>query len=184
MMQDTERAPLEHAHRDPGDPRGSLLYPLMLIAAIAVIVFSIVGIASLIGVMPRALSNSQTVAPEGRSPPASRSELPRKTMPATGERRTGVIESIHVVQTKLPVSGLRASGGVPGAEAAAGGTRPPLIAGPAFSGHEFSNRHVTYRVRVRMDDDGRLRTFYETVRPVYGVGQQVLVTERTIHTAG
>lgn len=183
-MQNTERAPLEHAHRDPDDPRTSLLYPLMLIAALAVIVFSIVGIASLIGVMPRALSSTQTVAPEGRSPPASRSQSPRKAAPtAAGERRTGIIQSIHVVQTRLPVSGLRANGGVPGAETAPGGSRPPLIAGSAFSGHEFINRHVTYRIRVRMDDDGRLRTFYETAQPVYGVGQKVLVTGRTILAA-
>jgi hypothetical protein len=183
-MQNTERAPFEHAHRDPDDPRTSLLYPLMLIAAIAVIVFSIVGIASLIGVMPRALSGNQTAAPEGRSPPASASESPRNTKSTAGERRTGIIESIHVVQTRLPLSGSRANGGVPGAEAVPGGSRPPLIAGSVYPGHESIDRHVTYKVRVLMDDDGRLRTFYETAQPVYGVGQKVLVTGRTILAAG
>jgi hypothetical protein len=182
-MQNTERASLEHAHRDPDDPRGSLLYPLMLIAAIAVIVFSIVGIASLVGVMPRALSNSQTAAPQGASPPAAR-ESPRQIAPETGERRTGIIKSVHVVQTRLPISGLRAIGSVSGTGSVPGGARSPFIAGPSYSGNEFINRHVTYRVRVRMDDDGRVRTFYETAQPAYGVGQKVLVTGRTILAAG
>lgn len=37
---------------------GGLLYPMMVIAAIAVIVFSILGIASVTGWMPSALSGS------------------------------------------------------------------------------------------------------------------------------
>ena len=172
-MQNTERAPFEHVHRDPDDPRGSLLYPLMLIAAIAVIVFSIVGIASLMGVMPRALSNHQTAAPAA-------TDSPRETGPTTGERRTGIIKSVHVVQTRLPISGLRAIGAGP----TPGVARSPLVAGPTYSGDEFINRHVTYRVRVRMDDDGRVRTFYETAQPAYGVGQKVLVTGQTILAAG
>ena len=63
-------------------------------------------------------------------------------------------------------------------------SRPPFIAGPGYAGDEFINRHVTYRVRVRMDDDGKLRTFYETAQPTYGVGQKVLITGRTILAAG
>ena len=183
-MHNTERASFERApHRDPEDLQASLLYPLMLIAAIAVIVFSIVGIASLIGVMPRALSNGQTAAPEGRNPAAS-GESPRKAAPTTGERRTGVIRSIHVVQTRLAVTGGRAIGGAPSNEAAPGSARPLPIAGSGYSNHDFINRHVTYRVRVRMDDDGRLSTFYETSQPVYDVGQKVLVTGRMILAEG
>jgi hypothetical protein len=175
-MQNTERAPLEHGHRDPEDFRDSLLYPLMLIAALAVIVFSIVGIASLMGVMPRALSNSQTAAPESTTNPPAASESPRQT----GERRTGIIKSVHVVQTRLPISSLR----VIATDPAPGGPRLPLIAGPGYSGEEFINPHVTYLVRVRMDDDGRVRTFYETAQPAYGVGQKVLVTGRSILAQG
>jgi hypothetical protein len=40
------------------DSRG-LLYPLMVIAAIAVIAFSILGIATIMGWMPDALANAQ-----------------------------------------------------------------------------------------------------------------------------
>jgi hypothetical protein len=97
-MQGIERAPLERlprrGHGDDSEP--SLLYPLMLIAAIAVIVFSIVGIASLMGVMPRALSDNPGVAP--RSSPATGSETPRTSAPAAGETRSGVIRSMRPAQ--------------------------------------------------------------------------------------
>ena len=43
------------------DSRG-LLYPLMVIAAIAVIAFSILGIATIMGWMPSALANAQPSA--------------------------------------------------------------------------------------------------------------------------
>jgi hypothetical protein len=46
---------MELSHQRAGQPYG-LLYPLMLISAIAVIVFSILGIASIAGWMPNALS--------------------------------------------------------------------------------------------------------------------------------
>jgi hypothetical protein len=96
-MQGIERAPLERlprrGHGDDSEP--SLLYPLMLIAAIAVIVFSIVGIASLMGVMPRALSDSPSAVP--RNVPAS-GETPRTSAPAAGETRSGVIRSMRPAQ--------------------------------------------------------------------------------------
>ena len=46
---------MELSHDRPAQPYG-LLYPMMLIAAIAVIVFSILGIVSIAGWMPNALS--------------------------------------------------------------------------------------------------------------------------------
>lgn len=126
-MQNTERVSFERApQRAPDDLQTSLLYPLMLIAAISVIVFSIVGIASLIGVMPRALSTGgHGAATDGGRAPAARSETPRKTAPPAGEARSGIIKSIRAVQTKIPASGWRAFG-VPGTELAGGGSHPPL----------------------------------------------------------
>lgn len=44
------------------DKRPGLLYPLMLIAAITVIVFSVAGIATMMGWMPTALSDSDPAA--------------------------------------------------------------------------------------------------------------------------
>ena len=178
-MQNTERAP----HRDPEDLRASLLYPLMLIAAIAVIVFSIVGIASLTGVMPRSLSGSHSASPDGGSQPAARSETRRKAVPAAREHSSGVVKSIHPVQTRIAEPAIRAKSSVPGAETASAGARPAPLAGAAHTGREFINPNVTYMVRVRMDD-GRLRTFYEASQPGYGVGQKVLVTGQSIVAEG
>lgn len=48
---------MELSHQRSTQPYG-LLYPLMLIAAIAVIVFSILGIATIAGWMPGALSSA------------------------------------------------------------------------------------------------------------------------------
>jgi hypothetical protein len=175
-MQNTERVP----HRDPDDLRASLLYPLMLIAAIAVIVFSIVGIASLTGVMPRSLSGSHSAAPDGGRQPAARSETRRKAAPTAREHSSGVVKSIHPVQTRIAEPAIRAKSS---AETASGGARPTLLAGAAHAGREFINPNVTYMVRVRMDD-GRVRTFYEASQPDYGVGQKVLVTAQSIVAEG
>ena len=49
------------------DGRG-LLYPLMVIAAIAVIVFSLVGIATVSGWLPSALANSDSAGEHSNTP--------------------------------------------------------------------------------------------------------------------
>ena len=56
---------MELSRERPFDGQG-LLYPMMVIAAIAVIVFSIVGIASMTGWLPNALTSRTTavVAPD------------------------------------------------------------------------------------------------------------------------
>ena len=46
--------------RDRSLESRGLLYPLMVIAAIAVIVFSVLGMATLMGWMPSALANAQS----------------------------------------------------------------------------------------------------------------------------
>ena len=52
---------MELSRERPVEGRG-LLYPMMVIAAIAVIVFSIVGIASVIGWLPSGLASRATAA--------------------------------------------------------------------------------------------------------------------------
>jgi hypothetical protein len=179
-MQNIERASLDRApRRDQDNPEASLLYPLMLIAAIAAIVFSIVGIASLMGVLPRALSTEDGAADRGGAP--ARSEASRRTATAD-EPRSGVIKSIRAIQTRVPAPTLRATAGMTGTEAP-GITPRPLSSSSAGKG-DPTRAPVTYRVRVRMEDDGRLQTFYETTPPAYAVGQRVSVSGRTIVAAG
>ena len=49
--------------------KGGILYPTMLIAAIAVIIFSVLGIATMMGYMPSALSRN---GPDAKSEPAAK----------------------------------------------------------------------------------------------------------------
>src|SRR3970282_1107463 len=71
-----------------------IFYPLMLIAAIAVIVFSVVGIATMMGWMPGALSSDADPA-RARVAPASKPAKPRVVTTATAAdcRDCGVGES-------------------------------------------------------------------------------------------
>jgi hypothetical protein len=65
------------------DNRTGILYPLMVIAAIAVIVFSAVGIATMLGWMPEALSSTKTV---GRTAAAQAAPKPvREAITPCGE---------------------------------------------------------------------------------------------------
>ena len=54
---------MELSHDRPARPYG-LLYPMMLIAAIAVIVFSVLGIVSIAGWMPNAFSATTVTEPK------------------------------------------------------------------------------------------------------------------------
>src|SRR5262245_34572505 len=55
-METTHPAGMEQARK------GGLLYPMLVIAAIAVIVFSVVGVATMLGWMPKALSEGESTA--------------------------------------------------------------------------------------------------------------------------
>jgi len=87
--------------RDSVDRSPGFLFPVMLIAAIAVIVFSFAGIAAMMGWLPDAQSQGR---PQERSgPPAQRS--------AACVNDCGVVESIRAVGVKGEASGLGAAGG-------------------------------------------------------------------------
>ena len=76
-------------HKQPG-----LLYPLMLIAAIALIVFSIVGIATMMGWMPSVMST--------RAAPERTGAVPTTVDAGRGETAScadcGVVESIRATK--------------------------------------------------------------------------------------
>jgi outer membrane lipoprotein SlyB len=80
-----------------------LLYPMMLIAAIAVIVFSVLGIASMAGWMPRAMLGTDAAMAETTAvavPAASeRAEGPRAG-PAFQCAECGVIESVREIERR------------------------------------------------------------------------------------
>jgi outer membrane lipoprotein SlyB len=198
----------------PGGKQGGryqgMLYPTMLIAAIAVILFSVVGIATMTGLMPSALSRhepQQAVEPARNAPaqpaaqPAQRSsaQTPARQRVATTAAAPcidcGVVESIRVVESAAPATGLGAVaggvlGGIVGNQVGGGRGRTAMTvvgAGAgAYAGHEVEknmNRSVSYQIRVRMDD-GTYRTFHERAQPALSVGQKVRVTDGRLVAAG
>ena len=90
---------LTHPHPVNSD---GLLYPLMVIAAIAVIVFSIAGIASISGWLPNALRGDDSVVTEPRTPVIERSGLQpdAKSGPAVQCAECGVIQSIREIERR------------------------------------------------------------------------------------
>jgi outer membrane lipoprotein SlyB len=192
------------------EKKNGILYLLMLIAAIAVILFSVIGIATMTGHMPSALSKNDPDIkrePTNKEQAATRSgEAPNTTAPAATRPRAaarggascsdcGVVESIRAVENKGQGSGVGAVtggvvGGVLGNQFGHGGGRTAMTvvgAGAgAFTGNEIEknmNRTVSYQVRVRMHD-GTYRTVHERSRPPFNVGQRVRVTDHGVVAAG
>lgn len=190
-----------------------LLYPMLLIAAIAVIVFSAMGIATMMGWMPAALSGrdpdppaaidrtfdpSPTMTPP-RPAATSRQGSEAPSQPAAAAPAAcgecGVVESIRAVEVQGQGSWLGAAGGalvggLLGNQVGHGrGRTVTTVAGAgagAYAGNEIEKsmtKSVRYQVRVRMDD-GRERTFYRAAQPELTVGQKVRVTDKGVVAAG
>ena len=171
--------------------RPRLLYPSMVIAAITVTVFSLLGIATLTGVLPLAHSEPETALAGAVPPPGAPYPPPPGT---TGNRLAevehcascGVVESVSQIEVKGSGTGLGAvAGGVAGAligngmGQGNGRTAMTLLGagGGAYAGNEIeknTRKSSTYRIRVRMDD-GTLRTVYQHQLPAVASGDHVKV---------
>lgn len=186
--------------------RPGILYPLMVIAAIAVIVFSVAGIATMMGWLPSVQSKVEPAVDspadpaamaQANTPPSGRPGMARPRMASSVAAcgNCGVVESIRAVETKGEGSGLGAIGGavvggILGNQVGRGsGRTAATVVGAgagAYAGHEIEqnvNKSVSYRVRVRMND-GTVRTFHERAQPALAIGQKVRVTEQGIVAAG
>ncbi len=164
----------------------ALLYPTLLIAGIAVIIASMLGIAAMTGMLPGAQSRSSLEPPAVRpaAAPAARNAVQPAAAACTA---CGVVESVRAVEAAGQGSGTGAVaggvvGGILGDQAGGGGGRAAVTvvgtgAGP-HAGHEFGknmNRNVHYEIRVRMDDRS-IRTFTAAGADV-GVGQRVRIRD-------
>jgi outer membrane lipoprotein SlyB len=176
--------------------RPGLLYPLMLIAAIAVIVFSLAGTATIMGWLPDARSRAvEDRDADGRAAAPPAAQNPVRSALAGRCSDCGVIESIRAVEVKGQGSGLGAVaggvvGGVLGNQIGRGnGRAAATVVGAgagAYAGHEIEksvNNTVSYQVRVRMND-GTYRTLNQRAQPTWRVGQKVRVNDRGIIAAG
>ena len=181
--------------------RPGILYPVMLIAAIVLIVFSVVGIATMMGWMPTVLSGNEpgaypaTTAPDTAPAAKAAASRPRITSSApAGCRDCGVVESINAVEVKGEGSGAGAIGGavvggILGHQVGSGrGRTAATVVGAgagAYAGNEIeknAKKSTRYQVRVRMYD-GSYRTFHENEQPALVIGQKVRVTEQGIVSA-
>jgi outer membrane lipoprotein SlyB len=129
--------------------RNGLLYPMLVIAAISVIVFSVLGVATMTGLLPRAESmNNARATNDGHTMTQPGKHVSGNVDPACAN--CGVVESIVPVEVK---------------------------AGGAFTGNEIEkNRQkaVRYQVWVRMRD-GTSRTSYLSSAPAFETGDKVKV---------
>ena len=136
----------------------ALLYPTLLIAGIAVIIASMLGIAAMTGLLPQS-----QVADERAAGGKTKVAAARCT-------ECGVVDSLRALEVKGEGSGLgAAAGGVVG----------------AYAGNEVGKNmkmNVRYEIRVRMDDNS-YRTF-PSAQPDVGVGQRVKVRDGKLVDAG
>lgn len=166
------------------------LQPVLFVAAVSVIIFSLVGVAAFTGHVPGASSTPgipSTPAPVSAASPTA-AAAPKSAPVRCAE--CGVIEEIRVTQVTDSASGLGAvAGGVTGALIGRqfgrgdGRTIAALAgaAGGAYAGNSIEknmNKRVAYRIVLRMEDGSR-RTLTQSAAPAYGdrvrvVNQQIV----------
>jgi len=168
--------------------RNGLLYPMLVIAAISVIIFSAFGVATMTGLLPRAesMSDPQAVA-------QSRNGIADVDKACAN---CGVVESITPVEVRAAHgSGLgMIAGGVTGALLGnmigrGNGNAVATVAGAAggaYAGNEIeknTKKSQRYQVRVRMND-GTYRTTTQSSLPAFSVGEKVKVVNGQIVAQG
>ena len=173
------------------------LHPLVAIASIAVIIFSVAAVAAIFGKIPGAESRpAETFA---QNPGTASGAIRSADGPApVGHAQAplpcancGMIESIRLAEVKGEGSGLGAvaggvAGGLIGNQIGHGTGRTVATiagaAGGAYAGHTIEKnvkKHAVYRVTLRMDD-GSLRTVSQRESPAYAVGDRVRLSNGRI----
>ena len=170
--------------------RPKFLYPSMVIAAITVTVFSLLGIATLTGTLP--LAHSEAGAPVAMlDRPASKAASDngkRDGAMASACHSCGIVESVRVVEVKGQGSGVGAvAGGITGAllgngvGQGNGRTAMTLLGagGGAYAGNEIeknTHKSASYRIKVRMAD-GSMRALYQREQPSVADGDHVKIVD-------
>lgn len=187
------------------ESRHNLLFPLMVVAALSVILFSLVGIATMTGHLPSAFSRDSAVpvpTPGDRALQAAEETRPSLAQSAASVPvaaapclECGVVESIRTSDVQPQGSGVGAvaggvTGGVIGNQIGGGSGRVIATvigaAGGAYVGNEIEKnvkKTTVYQVTVRMED-GSLRTLTESVPPAYAVGAKVKIVDGRIAARG
>ena len=169
--------------------RPKLLYPSMVIAAITVTVFSLLGIATLTGTLPLAHSEAGVpVAAVDGSASKGSTDNGKRDVAMAACRSCGTVESVRVVEVKGQGSGVGAvAGGIAGAllgngiGQGNGRTAMTLLGagGGAYAGNEIeknTHKSASYRIRVRMADES-IRTLYQREQPSVADGDRVKLVD-------
>ncbi len=171
--------------------RPKLLYPSMVIAAITVTVFSLLGIATLTGTLPLAHSEAGVPVAAVDGGPASKGRSgngKRDVAMASACRSCGTVESVRVVDVKGQGSGVGAvAGGIAGALLGNGigngnGRTAMTVLGAgggAYAGNEIeknTHKSSSYRIKVRMTN-GSTRTLYQREQPSVADGDHVKIVD-------
>ncbi|MGH8751332.1 MAG: glycine zipper 2TM domain-containing protein, partial [Burkholderiales bacterium] len=147
-------------------------HPLIIVASIAVIIFSLIGVAAITGLIPGAsskITNAPQSTPSNKPFVSSVVPLDAKKTPArAGAAKScpdcGVIESITAREAKGDATGIGlvaggVAGGLLGNQVGRGtGNTVATVAGAAggaYAGHEIEknvNKKQFYQIRVRMDN--------------------------------
>lgn len=159
--------------------RPRLLYPALVVAAIAVTLLSLTGVAAMLGWLPGAK--------------AEQSELVRQQ--ATQCHNCGTVESVRLVEYRGQSSGVGAvAGGVAGAvigNQIGNGTGRTLMTlagagGGAYLGNEIeknTKRSSGYQIKVRMND-GSVKTVNQREVPDLRAGDKVRVSNGVVTQQG
>lgn len=197
---------LEQGHVEPGKVQSGPAakpHPLFIAAAVAVLLFCVLGAAALTGILPTATSKSgDQVAQQAPAQPSS--QQPAAAAPAAKPKAAapahkvaaapcvncGVIQNINAVEVKGKTSGIGAvAGGVAGglvgnaiggghgvgnAVLTVGGAAGGAFAGDAIEGHV--KKQTVWRVTVRLDD-GSVRTLQQSAQPPFAIGDRVRIVD-------
>lgn len=180
-------------------------HPLIIIAAIALILFCAAGVAAIMGWIPRGgadsdvpLAKSQPKAVTGKT----HTETQTRTQPSQPKqvaavpaknvcRECGVIESVRTVEQAGDAKGLGAVaggvvGGVVGNQVGSGrGQDLATVAGAvggAVAGHQiekYVKKTTVYQINVRFDD-GTTRVLTRSQAPTWRSGDRVKVVDGNI----
>lgn len=172
--------------------RPRLLYPMLIVAAVAVTLLSLTGVAAMTGLLPKALAttdkNDNSMTQE-KAPPARHEHV--QTAAAASCESCGTVESVRRVEHKGSASGLGAvAGGVAGALighqfGAGNGKTVMTVAGAgggAYLGNEVEKdvkKTQVYQIHVRMND-GSSRTLTQHEAPSVNAGDRVRVSNGAI----
>lgn len=187
------------------ETRQRLLYPLLIVAALSVTVFSMVGIAMMTGALPSAHSEVVDSATRAQHPDATRAardfgraeernatRVTDSSSPARREKvaaacaSCGVVESIRVVERQGNGSGVGAvagglTGAVVGNQFGHGNGRAAMTVlgglGGAWAGNTIEkNVNKTSAYQIKVRmDDGSLRVLSQKEQPAVVVGEKVRV---------